>query len=234
VTAARSVGAVFFDLFGTLLSLAPLDEACDRLSPGRGAEIAARWRARQLEASWLRTAMGRWADFDLVTLDALRETLQEFGLGGSVDDAVLGELADAFVDLPLVDGAVNVVRGLTAAGLVTGTLTNASRRALDQVSRRIPPMDHHLSVDAARKFKPHPAVYQLAVDATGLAPRQIGFVTANGWDAAGAGAFGFRVAWLRPGPTASLPAVGAPQPIVATWPEIVTIFIADPEAIAPD
>ncbi|MDP9226088.1 MAG: haloacid dehalogenase type II [Actinomycetota bacterium] len=225
MTAPCTVGAVFFDLFGTLLSLAPLDEACDRLSPGRGAEIAARWRARQLEASWLRTAMEQWADFDVVTLDALRATLQELGVGGSADESVLREVADAFIDLPLVDGAGKVVQELRAAGLDTGILTNASSRALERVRGRIPPMDHYLSVDAAREFKPHPRVYQLAVDATGLAAQQIGFVTANGWDAAGAGTFGFRVAWLRPGPTASLPAVGAPEPIVATWPEIVTIFI---------
>ena len=225
MTAPRTVDAVFFDLFGTLLSLAPLDEACDRLSPGRGAEIAARWRARQLEASWLRTAMEQWADFDVVTLDALRTALQELGVGGSIDEDVLREVADAFIDLPLVDGAINVVQSLRGAGTVTGILTNASSRALDRLSGRIPPMDHYLSVDAARQFKPHPMVYQLAVDATGLPAMQIGFVTANGWDAAGAAAFGFRVAWLRPGPTASLPAVGAPEPIVATWPEIVTVFI---------
>ena len=86
-------------------------------------------------------------------------------------------------------------------------------------------MNHYLSVDASRQFKPAPSVYQLAVDATGLPANRIGFVTANGWDAAGASAFGFRVAWLRPGPTASLPAVGAPEPIVVTWPEIATTFL---------
>jgi 2-haloacid dehalogenase len=225
VTAVRPVDAVFFDLFGTLLDLGPLDEACDRLSPGRGLENAARWRARQLEASWLRTVMGQWADFDVVTLDALQATFQNFGVGGSADQSVLREVADAFVDLPIVDGASKVVQGLRAAGIFTGILTNASSRALDRVSGQLPPMDHYLSVDAARRFKPHPSVYQLAVDATGLTAKQIGFVTANGWDAAGAGAFGFRVAWLRPDPTASLPAVGAPEPIVATWPEIVSIFV---------
>lgn len=226
MTAARAVDAVFFDLFGTLLSLAPLDEACDRLSPGRGAEIAARWRARQLEASWLRTAMEQWVDFDVVTLEALQTTVQEVGVSGSADESVLHEVADVFIKLPLVDGASEAVQGLRSAGLVTGILTNASSRALGRVSARIPPMDHYLSVDAARKFKPHPSVYQLAVDATRLTAKQIGFVTANGWDAAGAAAFGFRVAWLRPAPTASLPAVGAPEPIMATWPEIATIFIA--------
>jgi 2-haloacid dehalogenase len=225
VTAARPVDAVFFDLFGTLLSLIPLDEACDRLSPGRGAEIAARWRARQLEASWLRTAMERWADFDVVTVDALRATLQELGVGRSVDDSVLREVAEAFIDLPPVAGAPDVVQALRAAGLVTGVLTNAASRMLDRVSERLPRMDHHLSVDSAQRFKPHPSVYQLAVDATGLAASRIGFVTANGWDAAGAGAFGFRVAWLRPDAKAILPAVGAPEPIVATWSEITTIFV---------
>jgi hypothetical protein len=33
------------------------------------------------------------------------------------------------------------------------------------------------------------------------------------------------VAWLRPVPTASLPPVGAPEPILATWQEIASIFI---------
>jgi 2-haloacid dehalogenase len=233
VTFPRPVDAVFFDLFGTLLSLAPLDDICDRLSPGRGAEIAARWRTRQLEASWLRTAMEQWADFDVVTLDALRATLQEFGVGGSADESVLSEVAGAFSDLPLVEGASKVVQSLRAGGVATGILTNASSRALERVGERVPPMDHYLSVDAARRFKPHPSVYRLAVEATGLAAKRIGFVTANGWDAAGASAFGFRVAWLRPAPTASLPSVGAPEPILATWPEIVSIFISKPDSGSP-
>ena len=228
MTAARPVDAVFFDLFGTLLSLMPLDEACDRLSPGRGGEIAARWRARQLEVSWLRTAMERWADFDVVTVDALRATLHELGVGRSVDDSVLREVAEAFIDLPPVPGAADVVEELRAAGLVTGVLTNASSRMLDRVTQRLPWMDHYLSVDSAQRFKPHPSVYQLAIGATGLPADRIGFVTANGWDAAGAGAFGFRVAWLRPDAKAILPAVGASEPIVATWPEITTIFVGSP------
>jgi 2-haloacid dehalogenase len=227
VTVPRTIDAVFFDLFGTLLSLTPLDEVCDRLAPGRGAEIAARWRARQLEATWLRTAMEQWVDFDVVTLDSLRATLQEFGIGGSADEAMLREVADAFIDLPLVDGAGEAVHELRAAGVVTGILTNASSRGLERVTGRVPAMDHYLSVDAARRFKPHPSVYQLAVDATGLSAERIGFVTANGWDAAGASTFGFQVAWLRPAPTASLPAVGAPEPILASWPELASIFIRE-------
>lgn len=216
------VGAVFFDLFGTLLSLEPLDHACDRLAPGRGAGIAARWRARQLEASWLRTAMDRWADFEVVTRDALEMTLDELGIESDRDHAVL---ADAFAELPVVPEAAEVVPRLHGAGLTTGILTNASARTLERVAARVElPIDHLLSVDAVRQFKPHPKVYRLAVDATGLPPDRIGFVTANGWDAAGAGVFGLRVAWLRPSLAATMPAVDAPDPAIATWPDIPAIF----------
>jgi 2-haloacid dehalogenase len=224
VSGDRAVGAVFFDLFGTLLSLGPLDGACDPLAPGRGAEIAARWRTRQLEASWLRTAMERWVDFDVVTRDALRATLDELGIVAPDD---LDTLADVFSELPLVPEAPGTLRRLREAGLTTGVLTNASTRTLDRVGARLDlAMDHLLSVDAARMFKPHRSVYQLAVDATGLEPERIGFVTANGWDAAGAAVFGFRVAWLRPAPNAVLPAVDAPMPLRLTWPELPGAFLA--------
>lgn len=223
MTVARATDAVFFDLFGTLLSLAPLDDACERIAPGRGAELAARWRARQIEASWLRTAMDRWADFDAVTRDALTTTLDELGIPAQDD---LAGLADAFTELPLVAEAPEIVTRLRDAGNTTGILTNASSRTLERVAARMElPIDHRLSVDAVRRFKPHPSVYRQAVDATGLEPERIGFVTANGWDAAGAGTFGFRVAWLRPSPDARLPAVGAPEPVIATWPEIAAAFV---------
>jgi 2-haloacid dehalogenase len=217
-----AVGAVFFDLFGTLLSLESLADACERIAPGRGEEIAAQWRARQLEASWLRTVMDRWVDFDVVTREALLATLEALGIDapGDVDEA-----ADAFVSLPLRSEAGEAVAALRRMGLRTGILTNASSETLARVAARPDlPMDDLLSVDAARRFKPHPSVYQLAVDATGLSRSRIGFVTANGWDAAGAGVFGLRVAWLRPNPKATLSAVGAPEPIVAAWAEIPKMF----------
>jgi HAD superfamily hydrolase (TIGR01493 family) len=72
----RAVDAVFFDLFGTLLDLGGLVEDCETAASGRGRELAARWRVRQLEFSWLRTTMGTFVDFDRVTADAL-EVAQE-------------------------------------------------------------------------------------------------------------------------------------------------------------
>jgi 2-haloacid dehalogenase len=220
----RAVDAVFFDLFGTLLSLRPLDERCEALAPGRGPELAARWRARQLELSWLRTAMERWVDFDVVTADALSAVLREFG--ASPDADAVARTAGAFRELPVHPEVPPVLARLRESGLIRGILTNASRATLDAVLARTGlPMDHALSVDAARRFKPSPAVYALATEATGLPPERIGFVTGNAWDAAGSSAFGFRVAWLRAEGGPSLPPVGAPEPIEATWESLPGVFL---------
>jgi 2-haloacid dehalogenase len=54
-----------------------------------------------------------------------------------------------------------------------------------------------LSVEEVGVYKPHPKVYQLAVDRLGAAPGTILFVSSNGWDAYAASAFGMRVAWCN-------------------------------------
>jgi 2-haloacid dehalogenase len=220
---SEDVGAVFFDLYGTLLPLGPLDDACDRLAPGRGREIAARWRTRQLEATWLRTIMDRWTDLDVITRDALGATLKELEIEAA--DAVVDEASGAFARLPIGPTAADAIRRLREAGHAVGILTNASQPTVNGIVARLGvAFDHVLSADAVRQFKPAPPIYELAVRATGLPPDRVGFVTANGWDAAGAGAFGLRVAWLAPAPSAVLPAVDAPPPMRLTWSDIPAAF----------
>jgi 2-haloacid dehalogenase len=54
-----------------------------------------------------------------------------------------------------------------------------------------------LSVDAVRAYKPSPEVYRLGVTGTGFPPERILFVSSNGWDIAGAAAFGFETCWVN-------------------------------------
>jgi 2-haloacid dehalogenase len=225
-THERTIKAVFFDLFGTLLLLDPLDAACEAVAPRRGGELSKIWRARQLELSWLRTTIGTWVDFDEVTRDGLDAALDELDVAAGTDDR--RRLAAAFRTLPMAAGAADVLAGLRAGGAQTGILTNAATGTLRAVAARTGLerlTDHLLSIDPVRAFKPHPSVYRLATDATGLPPASIGFVTGNGWDAAGAGAFGFRVIWLRAGPEAGIPRVGAPDPIAASWSSLPQVLL---------
>jgi 2-haloacid dehalogenase len=228
---ARPVEAVFFDLFGTLVDLAPLVFECDAAAPGRGGDLAARWRMQQLEYSWLRTTMGTFVDFDEVTADALDAAIVELEL--EIPEEVAETLSSAFERMPIHPSAPGVIARLRASGVRTGILTNGSRRTLALVAARTgldQLVDHALSVDAAGRFKPDPAVYQLAIDASGVDAARIGFVTANGWDAAGAAGFGFRVAWLRSDATASYPRVGAPPPMIATWESLHHALLGGPDA----
>ena len=85
---------------------------------------------------------------------------------------------------------------MKAAGARTGILSNGSPSMLAAAvtSAQLGTLlDYILSVDTVRIYKPSPEVYKLAPNALGLEPAQIAFVSANGWDCAGAAAFGFRV-----------------------------------------
>jgi 2-haloacid dehalogenase len=222
----RAVDAVFFDLFGTLLDLSALVDDCQTAAPGRGRELAARWRMRQLEFSWLRTTMGTFVDFDRVTADALETAIAELGL--ELATPAVATLTSAFERLPVHPAAPGVLARLRSSGVRTGVLTNASRRTLALVVARTrldEMLDHALSVDAVGRFKPDPTVYGLACEASGLEAARIGFVTANGWDAAGASSFGFHVAWLRNDPSVQFPRVGAPPPAIATCECIVYVLM---------
>lgn len=226
--ARRRSRAVFFDWYGTLVPLGPLETACETAAPGHGADLATRWRARQLEASWLRTIMGRWADFDRITQDALATALAETRV--DVETTQQADLVETFINLPARTDAGHMLQQLRGQGVVVGVLSNGTRRTLERgiVASGLD-IDHVLSADDAQAFKPHPSLYQLAVDATTLPPTEIGFVTGNGWDAAGAAAFGFDVLWLKADASAQLPAVGSSQPVVGSWRDVLRRF-ATPSA----
>ncbi len=83
-----------------------------------------------------------------------------------------------------------------------------------------PLLDQVLSVDALGVYKPDPRVYRLAVERLETPAEAILFVSANGWDAAGASAFGFRVAWLNRAAAPPERLDARPDRIIATLDEI--------------
>lgn len=68
-------------------------------------------------------------------------------------------------------------------------------------------------------FKPAPVVYRLALDRLRIDARRLLFVSANGWDAAGAAAAGLRVAWVNRS--------GAPREGIGGEPELVVSDLAE-------
>jgi 2-haloacid dehalogenase len=60
-----------------------------------------------------------------------------------------------------------------------------------------PALEHVISVDAVRTYKPSPEVYALGPKVIGIPAAELLFVSSNAWDVAGAKAFGYRVAWCN-------------------------------------
>jgi 2-haloacid dehalogenase len=191
---AESIKAFVFDAYGTLFDVhSPAVKLGAELGE-RAASFSAMWRAKQLEYTWLRSLMGRYAPFNQVTADAL-----DYALGAhNIDDARLRDtLLALYQTLEAYDDTAPALLSLRGAGYRTAILSNGSPEMLDAavVSAGLSPLlERLISVDEVKIYKPSPKVYQRALDALGLSrPEEIAFVSANRWDCAGAASFGFQV-----------------------------------------
>lgn len=211
------IKACVFDAYGTLfdVSAAAREAAAE---PGGAAlaenwpELAAHWRSKQLQYSWLRAITGDHTDFWQVTQDGLDWALAACGLGE--DETLRARLLQLYWELSAYPEVPAMLARLKEMGLGTAILSNGSPDMLAGAVRSAGlegVLDALLSVESVGVFKPAPEVYALATEYFSCAKREILFVSSNGWDAACAAAYGFEVAWVnRAGdPTDRLP--GLPQ-----------------------
>jgi len=155
------------------------------------------WRDKQLQYTWLRAAQERHADFGQVTGDALDFALETMGLS---KPGIRDQLISLFVTLDPFPEVPNVLRKLKTAGMRTAILSNGSPAMLDaavKAARLEPLLDAVLSVEEVGVYKPHPKVYQLAVDRLAIPVSAITYVSSNAWDAYAASAFGMQVVWCN-------------------------------------
>jgi 2-haloacid dehalogenase len=184
-----------FDAYGTLFDVRSVEAQAAALVPDPAAFVAF-WRTKQLEYSWLRTLLDRYADFEVVSRDALHFALERFGL--ALADAAVADLMEAWLRPHPFPDAEPALRSL--AGWPLAILSNGSPRMLERVLDHAGfgrYFQHVISVDPVRRYKPAPAVYAFARERLGVAASDVLFVSSNGFDVAGAKAFGFRVAWIN-------------------------------------
>jgi 2-haloacid dehalogenase len=193
---AAPVSALVFDAYGTLFDVHSISIACESLFPGQGMELSRLWRTKQLEYSWLRGLMGRYAQFEVITRDALGMACRILGL--ELTQPATVQLMEGYRQLapfPEVRDALAALRGRKLAILSNGS--PAMLNALLEHARLSQTFDAVLSVDELKTFKPHPSVYGLATKYLGVSANEIGFVSSNFWDVSGASSFGFRTFWIN-------------------------------------
>ncbi len=222
----QGVRAAVFDAYGTLFDVASASERAREALGERWQPLAELWRAKQLQYTWLRSLMGRHADFWRVTGDALDFALESLHID---DPALRARLMSLYERLDAYPDARPVLEALRAAGLRLAILSNGAPRMLAAAAEAAgvaPLLDAVLSVEAVGVYKPSPSVYRLALDHLRLWPNEVLFVSANGWDACGAKALGLRVAWCN---RTGQPAERIPEP-----PDAVVRSLAElPALVAP-
>ncbi|MGB5066173.1 MAG: haloacid dehalogenase type II [Albidovulum sp.] len=191
-----------FDAYGTLFDVAaaarvaaaePEQERLAAIWP----KLAEDWRRKQLEYTWLRAIMRQHCDFWQVTQDGLDWAMEALG----VADPDLRERLltlywelDAYLEVPAMLAA------LKDRGLATAILSNGTPDMLAAAVRSAGIgglLDDTLSVESVGIFKPDARVYRVVTERFSCTPSQVLFVSSNGWDAAAAAGFGFRVAWVN-------------------------------------
>lgn len=193
----EGIKACVFDAYGTLFDVhSAVGKHRHRL--GDPAEqVSILWRTKQLEYTWLRSLMGHHADFWKVTQDALNFAFAAH----EIDDPDLrSDLMDAYLKLDCYPEVPEALSSLKSRGFQLAILSNGTPAMLEAAvknSRIDDLIEQNFSVEDAGIFKPDPRVYQLAVDGLNVKPEEIVFQSSNAWDAAGASAFGFKVAWIN-------------------------------------
>ena len=183
----NGIQACVFDAYGTLFDFAAAARRCKDVLGADVERLTALWRDKQLQYTWLRAAQGRHADFWQVTGDALDFALETLG----IDKLGIRErLINLYLTLDPFPEVADVLE----------RLSNGSPKMLDAAVRsaRLETLlDSVLSIEEVGLYKPHPKVYQLAVDRLSVPASAISFQSSNAWDAYAASSFGMKVVWCN-------------------------------------
>ena len=197
-----AVTTCVFDAYGTLFDVAAAARQMAE-QPGQAKlravwpKLAADWRAKQLQYTWLRAITGEHVPFWDVTKDGLDWAME----ASDLDDPELREtLLALYWELPAYSEVPEMLAVLKARGFATAILSNGSPDMLDGAVEFAGVrnwLDDVLSVEAVGIFKPARAVYDMVGARFGTTPDQVLFVSSNGWDAAAAAGYGFHTAWVN-------------------------------------
>lgn len=193
------IRVVVFDAYGTLFDVAGAARAAAALPGGEALagvwpRLAADWRARQVEYTWHRSLTGHHAGFDVVTADALDWAMAAAGIA---DDALRARLLALYDRLPCYPEVPEVLAALDRPKAILSNGTPAMLASACAAAGIGGAFAAVLSVETVGVFKPAPRVYAMVGDRFGVEPGEVLFVSSNGWDVAGAAAFGFVTAWVN-------------------------------------
>lgn len=200
------IKAVVFDAYGTLFDVYSIQALAENLFPEQGADIAMKWRDKQIEYTRLITqsdphnASGsqHFRPFWELTRLSLEYTLDRLKLNR--DSGQVETLMQQYAHLTPFAENLAVLRKIKSMGLTTAILSNGSLDMLNSAVKSAEMddvLDHIISVDSIRLFKTSPESYALVQQTIPVNRDEVLFVSSNAWDALGATWYGFTTHWVN-------------------------------------
>jgi len=214
------VKAIVFDMYGTLVDVGAVAEACKQVAP-EPAAFNTYWRAKQLEYAFLRTLMGKYRGFWKVTEEALEFTIQHFALQVSPEQRK--RMMEAWLQptpYPEVEAALPRLKEKYLLAILSNGSKKMLQRGLQRTGLR-PYFRWVMSADTVKRYKPAPEIYRLAPTQMRLQKSEILFVSSNSFDVMGSKNFGFKVCRINRSGAALDPLGSKPELVVRSFAELV-------------
>lgn len=189
--------AIVFDAYETLFDVDALQEVCATVVSDPEPFVLM-WRAKQLEYAILRTVIDQYSDWGQITSEALDYTISRFEL--VIDPDQRGRLMRAWVQLPAFPDVHDALARLDHSGgriIILSNATQVMLRPLIAQNGLTEYIDDVLTSELVQVFKPNQFLYSMASERLMARPHEVLFVTANGFDVAGAKAASLSVCWLN-------------------------------------
>jgi 2-haloacid dehalogenase len=199
----KNIKALTFDFYGTCLDVfAATTAPCEQLFPGKGAQLAQIWRAKQLLYLQMRTVMGRYRAFWDVAGDALVFAANSLQL--ELTDQKKKRLVEAFFfEQPAFPDVKPGLEAMKKKGVKLAVVANGDQKRMEARAKEVEILDlfdEFISVDEVKVYKMHPRAYNLGSEHLQIPNCDIGFVAAHSWDIMGAASAGLTTFWIKRSP----------------------------------
>ena len=192
----KNIKAIIFDAYGTLFDVNSAAEKCKNKIGDKWEPFANYWRTIQLEYTWLRSLMNRHQDFWKITEDSLNKSMKVFEINISMKN----ELLDLYRVLSTFPEVKETLKKLKEKNYKLAILSNGTPSLLKELvsSNNLNDIfDDLISVEEVKTYKPHPKVYNIPLEKYHIEKKEVAYLSANTWDVAAAGNFGFNAVWVN-------------------------------------
>ena len=192
----KNIKAIIFDAYGTLFDVNSAAKNCKDKIGDKWEGFANYWRTTQLEYTWLRSLMKRHKDFWRVTEDSLDKSIKVFG----IDNSMRSELLNLYKILSPFEEVLETLKILKEKKYKLAILSNGTPALLNELvkSNNLNNLfDDIFSIEEVGTYKPDSKVYDMPVKKYKIQKKEVAFLSANTWDVAGGGNYGYTSIWVN-------------------------------------